>query len=94
MAGVFADALGPNAGGYVVDSCETLEKGHGRIEWRGARARRRAVAVVPVGTKLALAQRVLVDGLLPWVIRVGIPTGFRPRRTAPTARTRRRTRPS
>jgi predicted transposase YbfD/YdcC len=34
VASVFADAVGPNAGGYVVDACETLEKGHGRIERR------------------------------------------------------------
>jgi predicted transposase YbfD/YdcC len=34
VASVFADALGPNAGGYAVGSHETLEKGHGRIERR------------------------------------------------------------
>ena len=34
VASVFADALGPNEGGYAVGSHETLEKGHGRIERR------------------------------------------------------------
>jgi predicted transposase YbfD/YdcC len=34
VASIFADALGPNAGGYVVGDHETIEKGHGRIERR------------------------------------------------------------
>jgi len=34
VAGVFADALGPNEGGYAVGYHETIEKGHGRIERR------------------------------------------------------------
>ena len=34
VAGLFADALGPNAGGYAVGHRATLEKGHGRIERR------------------------------------------------------------
>jgi predicted transposase YbfD/YdcC len=34
VAGNFADALGPNAGGYAVAFQDTLEKGHGRIERR------------------------------------------------------------
>ena len=34
VASVFADALGPNAGGYAVGTRATLEKGHGRIERR------------------------------------------------------------
>jgi predicted transposase YbfD/YdcC len=34
VAGVFADALGPNEGDYRVGHHETLEKGHGRIERR------------------------------------------------------------
>lgn len=34
VASVFADALGPNEGGYAVGYHQTLEKGHGRIERR------------------------------------------------------------
>jgi predicted transposase YbfD/YdcC len=34
VAGLFADALGPNEGGYTVGYHATLEKGHGRIERR------------------------------------------------------------
>jgi predicted transposase YbfD/YdcC len=34
VASIFADALGENAGGYVVGYHETVEKGHGRIERR------------------------------------------------------------
>jgi predicted transposase YbfD/YdcC len=34
VAGVFADALGPNEGGYAVGYHEAWEKGHGRIERR------------------------------------------------------------
>ncbi|MBA3280825.1 MAG: ISAs1 family transposase [Acidimicrobiia bacterium] len=34
VAGIVADALGPNAGGYTVGYHETLEKGHGRVERR------------------------------------------------------------
>ena len=34
VVSVFADALGPNEGGYAVGYHETLEKGHGRIERR------------------------------------------------------------
>ncbi len=34
VASVFADAVGPNAGGDAVGYAQTLEKGHGRIERR------------------------------------------------------------
>jgi predicted transposase YbfD/YdcC len=34
VASLFADALGPNEGGYRVAAHETLDKGHGRIERR------------------------------------------------------------
>lgn len=65
VAGVVADALGPNEGRYAVGYHETIEKGHGRIERRRCWTISDPAVIAwldPTGAWAGLRTIVVVDG--------------------------------